>query len=202
MFTGIIEEMARVRDIEHQGDNIHLTLESNISHELYVDQSIAHNGACLTVTDVQPPLYKVTLIQETLHKTNFQHIRINEYVNIERSIRINGRLDGHFVSGHIDTTGTITKISDRNGSYELWIQHPQSPYFITVPKGNIAINGISLTVVESLPNAFSVHIIPYTYTHTNIQYLKEGSIVNLEFDLLGKYIAKQLSLQQKQNPYL
>lgn len=194
MFTGIIERMALVKNIEYQGSNMNLTLESDISHELYIDQSIAHNGTCLTVTHIKPPLYQVTLIQETLHKTNFKHIRINDYVNIERSIRADARLDGHFVSGHIDTTGTVTKINDHNGSYELWIQHPESPYFITVPKGSIAINGISLTVVESLPNAFSVHIIPYTYTHTNIQYLQEGSIVNLEFDILGKYIAKLLAL--------
>ncbi|HPQ09640.1 MAG TPA: riboflavin synthase [Bacteroidia bacterium] len=197
MFSGIIETTAIVKDIQHYQTNIILTLETSIANELYIDQSIAHNGVCLTVTDVQPPYYKVTLIKETLDKTNFKNSKINDIINIERSIKVGDRIDGHFVYGHIDTIGVVKNINDLNGSKELIIEHPENPYFITIPKGSIAINGISLTVVESEKNKFSVHIIPYTYEHTNIKYLSVGDTVNLEFDNIGKYIAKILN-QQKQ----
>lgn len=197
MFSGIIETTAIVKDIQHYQTNIILTLETSIANELYIDQSIAHNGVCLTVTDVQPPYYKVTLIKETLDKTNFKNSKINDIINIERSIKVGDRIDGHFVYGHIDTIGVVKNINDLNGSKELIIEHPENPYFITIPKGSIAINGISLTVVESDKNKFSVHIIPYTYEHTNIKYLSVGDTVNLEFDNIGKYIAKILN-QQKQ----
>jgi riboflavin synthase len=197
MFSGIIETTAIVKDIQHYQTNIILTLETSIANELYIDQSIAHNGVCLTVTDVQPPYYKVTLIKETLDKTNFKNSKINDIINIERSIKVGDRIDGHFVYGHIDTVGIVKNINDLNGSKELIIEHLENPYFITIPKGSIAINGISLTVVESDKNKFSVHIIPYTYEHTNIKYLSVGDTVNLEFDNIGKYIAKILN-QQKQ----
>jgi riboflavin synthase len=197
MFSGIIETTAIVKDIQHYQTNIILTLETSIANELYIDQSIAHNGVCLTVTDIQPPYYKVTLIKETLDKTNFKYSKINDIVNIERSIKVGDRIDGHFVYGHIDTIGIVKNINDLNGSKELIIEHPENPYFITILKGSIAINGISLTVVESDKNKFSVHIIPYTYEHTNIKYLSVGDTVNLEFDNIGKYIAKILN-QQKQ----
>jgi len=196
MFTGIIERMVSVKEIHYQNTNLILTLESDIANELYIDQSIAHNGACLTVTDIQPPFYQVTLIQETLEKTNFTSIKLNDKINIERSIPTNARLDGHFVTGHIDTTGVVKSIIDKQGSKEIWIEHPENPYFITIPKGSVCLNGISLTVVESTPNAFSVHIIPYTYEHTNIQYLQQNDLVNIEFDILGKYIAKILQQQK------
>jgi riboflavin synthase len=196
MFTGIIERMVSVKEIHYQNTNLILTLESDIANELYIDQSIAHNGACLTVTDIQPPFYQVTLIQETLEKTNFKSIKLNDKINIERSIPANARLDGHFVTGHIDTTGVVKSIIDKQGSKEIWIEHPENPYFITIPKGSVCLNGISLTVVESTPNAFSVHIIPYTYEHTNIQYLQQNHLVNIEFDILGKYIAKILQQQK------
>jgi len=196
MFTGIIERMVSVKEIHYQNTNLILTLESDIANELYIDQSIAHNGACLTVTDTQPPFYQVTLIQETLEKTNFKSIKLNDKINIERSIPANARLDGHFVTGHIDTTGVVKSIIDKQGSKEIWIEHPENPYFITIPKGSVCVNGISLTVVESTPNAFSVHIIPYTYEHTNIQYLQQNHLVNIEFDILGKYIAKILQQQK------
>jgi riboflavin synthase len=197
MFSGIIETTAIVKDIQNHQTNIILILETSIANELYIDQSIAHNGVCLTVTDVQPPYYKVTLIKETLDKTNFKNSKINDIINIERSIKIGDRIDGHFVYGHVDTIGVVKNINDLNGSKELIIEHLENPYFITIPKGSIAINGISLTVVESDKNKFSVHIIPYTYEHTNIKYLSVGDTVNLEFDNIGKYIAKILN-QQKQ----
>ncbi|GAB4206199.1 MAG: riboflavin synthase [Bacteroidia bacterium] len=198
MFTGIIENTSVVFKIEYEGSNMILTLQSPIAHEFYIDQSIAHNGACLTVTNIHPPYYQVTLIEETLNKTNFKNIQINDHINIERSMLANARIDGHFVTGHIDCIGTVEQINSKNGSTELIISHPQNPYFITIPKGSIAINGISLTVVESYPDKFSVHIIPYTFEHTNIKYFKEGMSVNLEFDLFGKYIYKILSAQNLQ----
>lgn len=195
MFTGIIENTAIVKYPEYKESNLILTLKSDISKEFYVDQSIAHNGVCLTVTEVEPPLYKVTLIQETVEKTNFKFIKAGDIINLERSIQLNARLDGHFVTGHVDGTGKIEKIIDKNGSVELIISHPKNNYFITIPKGGIAVNGISLTVVESKDAQFSVHIIPYTFEHTNLKYLKEGHFVNLEFDIFGKYIFKILSQQ-------
>lgn len=193
MFTGIIENTAIVHDVQYHQTNMILTLESYLSKEFYIDQSIAHNGACLTVTNVSPPYYQVILIEETLNKTNFKYIKNGDIVNIERSMLLNSRLDGHFVTGHIDCTGVIKEINSKNGSTEFVIEHPENPYFITIPKGSITVNGISLTVVESAPNFFSVHIIPYTYEHTNIKYLKIQDAVNLEFDILGKYIYKILS---------
>ncbi len=193
MFTGLIESMSIVREIKYEQSNMILTLENNLASEFYIDQSIAHNGVCLTVTDVQPPLYQVTLIEETLNKTNFRNVERGNRINIERSMLANSRLDGHFVSGHVDCTGIVKSIEDKKGSKEMWIEHPESPYFITIPKGSICVNGVSLTVVESKTNAFSVHIIPYTWEHTNLQYLQANSLVNLEFDILGKYIQKILS---------
>lgn len=193
MFTGIIEDIATVENIEWDKNNLILTLSSQLSNEFYIDQSISHNGACLTVTEVHPPFYKVVLIEETLNKTNFKFIQKGDLINIERSMKLNDRLDGHFVTGHIDTTGMCEKISDKNGSKEIIIHHSKNPVFTTIPKGSIAVNGISLTVVESADDYFSVHIIPYTYEHTNLKTLKEKDVVNIEFDILGKYIMKYLS---------
>lgn len=200
MFSGIIENTAVVRHIETQQSNLILTLETAISSEFYIDQSIAHNGACLTVTQVQPPFYKVTLIEETLRKTNFSKTQTGDIVNIERSIKADARLDGHFVTGHIDCVGIVQEINPKNASVELIIKHPENPYFITIPKGSITVNGISLTVVDSQNDLFSVHIIPYTYEHTNIKFLRKHSEVNLEFDVLGKYIQKIISLNQNKKP--
>lgn len=197
MFTGIIENLAIINDIQKDKSNVIFVLESSIANEFYIDQSIAHNGACLTVTKVYPPFYEVTLIAETLKKTNFSQAKINDSVNIERALTPYKRLDGHFVSGHIDCTGIVTEINDKKGSWEFIIQHPESPDFITIPKGSITVNGISLTVVDSSTHTFSVHIIPYTFENTNISNIKTGDIVNLEFDVLGKYVAKLLSINNR-----
>ncbi|MCX7728344.1 MAG: riboflavin synthase [Bacteroidia bacterium] len=199
MFSGIIEQMAMVNNIQFQDNNMILTLETNMANELYIDQSIAHNGACLTVTKVEPPYYQVVLIEETLSKTNFRFVKKGDYINIERSLMLSSRLDGHFVTGHVDSIGKIEQINNKNGSTELIVSHPQNPYFITVPKGSITINGISLTVVDSTSCSFSVHIIPYTLENTNIKFLKEGDAVNLEFDILAKYIQKIISQQNIKN---
>lgn len=193
MFTGIIEDIAVVENIQWDRTNVVLTLSSQLANAFYIDQSIAHNGVCLTVVEVQPPLYKVVLIEETINRTNFKYIQKGDLINIERSMRVNDRLDGHFVTGHVDTTGVCETIIDKNGSKEIIIRHPENPFFITIPKGSIAVNGISLTVVQSAKDYFSVHIIPYTWEHTNLKTLKIKDIVNLEFDIFGKYIANYLS---------
>jgi riboflavin synthase len=192
MFTGIIETLAVLESIENQEGNKNLTFQTPLAHELKIDQSVSHNGICLTVVSKQADCYSVTAIQETLLRSNLNSLKIGEKINLERCMVAGARLDGHIVQGHVDTVGTCTKIQLADGSWYFWFSHPKSEDFLTVPKGSIAVNGVSLTVVESWDSGFSVAIIPYTFENTNFRYLAEGSLVNLEFDIIGKYIARQI----------
>ena len=195
MFTGIIETLARVEKIENENSNINFTFSSKLTHELKIDQSVSHNGVCLTVVKIEENNYTVTAINETLKKTNLGTLNVGNHVNIERCMPANGRFDGHIVQGHVDTTAKCVKVNDLNGSWEFVFEHEKDKNFVTVEKGSITINGVSLTVVESTNTTFSVHIIPYTFEHTNFHEIKPGSIINLEFDIIGKYVAKMLSLK-------
>lgn len=190
MFTGIIEQLGVVKSIQKESDNIHFTLEAPFTSELKIDQSVAHNGCCLTVVEISGNEYVVTAIQETLNKTNLGSWKVGTKVNLERCMQMNGRLDGHIVQGHVDTTGTCVSIEDQNGSWKYTFRYESDD--LTVEKGSITINGTSLTVVDSKTNEFSVCIIPYTYEHTNFHTLEVGSTVNLEFDIIGKYVAKMM----------
>lgn len=198
MFTGIIEDSAEVMHLEKENTNLTFTFKSNISQELKVDQSLAHNGVCLTVTsiDVSSQTYKVTAIDETLKKTNLGKLSIGKKVNIERCMPAFGRFDGHIVQGHVDEIATCSSIIDQNGSWLISFEYNANSQNITVEKGSICVNGVSLTVVNSQAHSFSVAIIPYTWEHTNFHELKVGSIVNLEFDILGKYMQKILNQQK------
>ncbi len=195
MFTGIIETLAKVEKIEKEGTNVHFTFSSSITSELKIDQSVAHNGVCLTVVSISGNNYTVTAIDETLKRTNLGELKVGDVVNIERCMPANGRFDGHIVQGHVDTTATCAKITDINGSWEFIFKHEKSSKNITVEKGSITINGVSLTVVDSRDTTFSVHIIPYTFEHTNFKTLKVGDKINLEFDIVGKYVAKLMARQ-------
>jgi riboflavin synthase len=188
MFTGIIETLGEVVKIEHEGGNIHFTINSPITHELKIDQSVAHNGCCLTVVSIEEQNYVVTAIEETLQKTNLSNWKVGTEVNLERCMLMNGRLDGHIVQGHVDTVGKCVSIKETNGSWKFTFQYDSDA--ITVEKGSITVNGTSLTVVDSKDYSFSVCIIPFTYENTNFKQLKEGSMVNLEFDIIGKYVQK------------
>ena len=188
MFTGIIEQLGVVKGIEKEGENIHFTLQSSFTDELKIDQSVAHNGCCLTVVNIEGDLYTVTAIQETLNKTNLGDWEIGTKVNLERCMVMNGRLDGHIVQGHVDTTAECISVKDQDGSWKYTFKYDSDD--VTVEKGSVTINGTSLTVVDSKQNQFSVCIIPFTYEHTNFHTLKSGSKVNLEFDIIGKYVAK------------
>lgn len=192
MFTGIIETQSRVEAIQHENSNVHFTFSSAITPELKIDQSVAHNGVCLTVVAITGNNYVVTAINETLQRTNLGSLKVNDVVNLERCMPANGRFDGHVVQGHIDTTATCTSVTDLNGSWEYVFQYAENSKHITVEKGSITINGVSLTVVQSQSQQFSVCIIPYTYEHTNFKQLQIGSTVNLEFDIIGKYVARLL----------
>ena len=189
MFTGIIEEIAEVVALKKEGKNIHFSLKSNISSELKVDQSLAHNGVCLTVIEIQDNIYTVTAVNETLQKTNLCFWQVGSKINIERSIKLGGRIDGHIVQGHVDQTAVCTSIEEDKGSYVFTFKYQKSNN-ITVSKGSICINGVSLTIVSSKENSFSVAIIPYTFANTNFHEVKLDSVVNIEFDILGKYIQK------------
>ena len=182
MFTGIIEATGRVENIEKEGTNILFTMSCPFTKELKIDQSVSHDGCCLTVYDIDNQQYKIAAIHETLEKTNLG--------NWERCVLMNGRLDGHIVQGHVDQTGVVKSIENKNGSHLITIEHSEKDGFVTVPQGSIAVNGISLTVAYSGENEFSVAIIPYTWEHTNLKHLSAGDRVNLEFDVIGKYIAK------------
>jgi riboflavin synthase len=188
MFTGIIEQLGVVTFIKREGENIHFTIKSSFTDELKIDQSIAHNGCCLTVVEISKDEYEVTAIQETLNKTNLGTWNVGTKVNLERCTVMNGRLDGHIVQGHVDTTAICTAIEDQDGSWKYTFEYTANQ--VTVEKGSVTINGTSLTVVDSKENSFSVHIIPYTYEHTNFHTLKVGDKINLEFDIIGKYVAK------------
>ena len=190
MFTGIIETLGRVKKIEKELENIHFTIETNITHELKVDQSIAHNGVCLTVVAISDTNYVVTAIKETLDKSNLVFLAENDMVNIERAMKLGDRLDGHIVQGHIDQTAICTEVSDKDGSWFFTFMYDTDAKNITIEKGSITVNGVSLTVVDSKKNQFSVAIIPYTYEHTGFSKFEKGTVVNLEFDVIGKYVAR------------
>jgi riboflavin synthase len=192
MFTGIIETLAKVEKIDKENSNVTFTFSSSISKELNIDQSVAHNGVCLTVVYLNGPKYKVTAIGETLKRTNLGKLKVDDVVNLERCMSVNARFDGHIVQGHVDTTGVCTKITNLDGSWEFVIEYSKEEKNVTVEKGSITINGVSLTVVDSSDNSFSVHVIPYTFENTNFKTLKVGDTVNLEFDVVGKYVAKFL----------
>lgn len=196
MFTGIVEQIGTIVSIEKELENVHFTVESIITDELKIDQSIAHNGCCLTVVSITSPFYVVTAISETLQKTNLGIWNVGTKVNLERCMQMNGRLDGHIVQGHVDTTAICKKVEDQNGSWKYTFHYSKHSEHITVEKGSITINGTSLTVVDSLETEFSVCIIPYTYEFTNFHTLKVGDTVNLEFDIIGKYVAKLLNNQR------
>lgn len=190
MFTGIIETLGKITDLRNEQGNLHITVESAIVNELKIDQSVAHNGVCLTVVGLTDAAHTVTAIEETLNKTSLGHLKVGEPVNLERCMQMNARLDGHIVQGHVDQTAICTKFTELDGSWEYTFEYDAATGNVTVEKGSICVNGISLTVVNSGPNYFSVAIIPYTYEHTNLHNVREGSLVNLEFDIIGKYVAR------------
>ncbi|KAB8152059.1 riboflavin synthase [Kordia sp. TARA_039_SRF] len=192
MFTGIIEELGIITQLKREKENLHITVQSSLTHELKIDQSVAHNGVCLTVVDrnLDENTYVVTAIQETLEKTNLGTWQVGNRVNLERAMKLGDRLDGHIVQGHVDQIATCISVEESDGSWYYSFEYDASLNNITIEKGSITVNGTSLTVVNSGRNTFSVAIIPYTYSHTTFQYLKVGSIVNLEFDVIGKYVAR------------
>ncbi|MFD2999025.1 riboflavin synthase [Pontibacter toksunensis] len=192
MFTGIIETLGRVTKIREENTNKHYTITSPFTNELKIDQSVAHNGVCLTVVGIEGDAYTVTAIDETLQKTNMNSLQEGDIVNLERCMQANGRFDGHVVQGHVDQTAVCESVEDENGSWVYTFRYTPSKGNVTVEKGSICVNGISLTVLNSKEDAFSVAIIPYTYEHTNLKHVKPGETVNLEFDIIGKYVARLL----------
>ena len=192
MFTGIIEGLSKVEAIEKENSNVHFTFSCAFTHELKIDQSVAHNGVCLTVIKNDGHRYTVTAIDETLQKTNLGNLKVDDEVNLERCMPANGRFDGHIVQGHVDQTGIVTSIIDNNGSWTYTIEYNTKLGNITVEKGSITINGTSLTVVDSKDDRFSVCVIPYTFKNTVFKHLKVSDVVNLEFDIVGKYVARLL----------
>lgn len=192
MFTGIIETMATVAGLRRDQNNLHITLTSPLAAELKIDQSLSHNGVCLTVVECNNNLYTVTAIEETLKKSNLADLQPGSFVNLERCLAMGGRLDGHLVQGHVDATARLLRKEDQNGSYLLYFSFDKTHAKYIVTKGSICINGISLTIVEAEEDNFSVAIIPYTWQHTNLQYLKDGDAVNVEFDVIGKYVERMM----------
>ena len=190
MFTGIIEAFGSVKSLEKEGENLHIRIESELASELKIDQSVAHNGVCLTVVKCDASGYTVTAIDETLKKTNLGSLRLGSLVNLERAMKLGDRLDGHMVQGHVDQTAVCIMAETQDGSWSYTFEYDINSDHITIEKGSITINGVSLTVVNSKKNQFSVAIIPYTFEHTNFNQLKLGDSVNLEFDLIGKYLSK------------
>lgn len=196
MFTGIIESLGRVAGLEKEDGNLHITIKANIAPELKVDQSVAHNGVCLTVVEVVDDTYRVTAIEETLQKSNLGHLEVGDHVNLERAMVLGSRLDGHIVQGHVDQTAKCTAVKTLEGSWVYTFEYDPKRNNVTIEKGSISVDGVSLTVVDSKAYTFSVAIIPYTYENTRFKDYKEGSVVNLEFDVIGKYVARLLELQQ------
>jgi riboflavin synthase len=196
MFTGIIETLGRIHEIQKDQNNLHVTVESSITNELKIDQSVSHNGICLTVVAIKDNLYTVTAIEETILKTNIGDWKANDIVNLERGMKLGDRLDGHIVQGHVDQTGTCTNIQEANGSWNYTFEYDKNLSNITIEKGSITVNGVSLTVVNSKTNEFSVSIIPYTYENTNFKNFKIGTKINLEFDVVGKYISRLYSINK------
>jgi riboflavin synthase len=193
MFTGIIESLGTIQEIKKEKDNIHITIASSITNELKIDQSVAHNGICLTVVSINDTLYTVTAIGETIKKTNLSYWQKGDTVNLERAMKLGDRLDGHIVQGHVDQIGNCILAKETNGSWLYTFEYDASLNNITIEKGSITVNGVSLTVVDSRKNEFSVAIIPYTFEHTNFNTFQSGTIVNLEFDVIGKYVSRLYS---------
>jgi riboflavin synthase len=192
MFTGIIESVGFVKNLKQEKENLHITIESNFTSELKIDQSIAHDGVCLTIVNIKDKEYTVTAIKETLDKSNLKYITVGSEINLERAMILGARLDGHIVQGHVDQTAVCTNIVEENGSWVFGFEYDNTYNNITIEKGSITINGVSLTVVNSQKNSFSVAIIPYTYEFTNFHTFEIGTVVNLEFDVIGKYVARLL----------
>ena len=201
MFTGIVESTGKVVNIEREGSNINISIQTPITKELKIYQSMSHDGVCLTVVkiDYEKETYVVTAIQETLDKTNLGNWQLGYEVNLERSMHMDGRFDGHIVQGHVDQTAECYKVEEFDGSWKFWFKYDVSRANITVEKGSISVNGVSLTVVDSGEGFFSVAIIPYTYEHTNFHNFKSGSVINIEFDIFGKYVARLLKLYMEQS---
>lgn len=200
MFSGIVEEAAQVVALRKEQENLHISMRCSFTKELKIDQSVAHNGVCLTVVDIKDDVYTVTAIQETLNKSNLGLFEIGSKVNLERSMIMNGRLDGHIVQGHVDQTAICVSKKEADGSYVFTFRYELNPEmvkqgYVTVEKGSATINGVSLTVFNTSMNEFSVAIIPYTYEHTNFHQIEEGTVVNIEFDIIGKYISKMMAYQ-------
>ncbi|HLA55743.1 MAG TPA: riboflavin synthase [Flavobacterium sp.] len=196
MFTGIIETLGTIAEIRKENDNLHITVNTSITHELKVDQSVSHNGVCLTVTSLDNDEYTVTAIRETIEKTNLSDWKTGDIVNLERGMRLGDRLDGHIVQGHVDQTAICKSIEEAGGSWYYTFRYEAAPGNLTIEKGSITVNGVSLTVVDSKENEFSVAIIPYTYDHTNFKNFIVGTKVNLEFDVIGKYVARLYAIKQ------
>lgn len=194
MFCGIVEEAAEVKKLKKEEENLHISLSCSFLKELKIDQSISHNGVCLTVISIEEDTYTVTAVKETLLKSNLGLLQVGDKVNVERSMLMNGRIDGHIVQGHVDQTAICNEVIEAGGSWYYTFEFDASKGNITVEKGSIAVNGVSLTVVNSQINRFQVAIIPYTYYHTNFHLIKPGTIVNLEFDIIGKYVARLMEL--------
>lgn len=199
MFSGIVEETAVVTGIEHEQENVHLTLKCSFVGELGIDQSVAHNGVCLTVVSIQDGTYTVTAMKETLERSNLGQLRVGDEVNVERSMKMNGRLDGHIVQGHVDQTATCLSVEDQEGSHQYTFRYESDKEMVrhgyfTVDKGSVTVNGVSLTVCRPTEDTFQVCIIPYTFEHTNFHHIVPGSVVNIEFDIIGKYLARMNSL--------
>lgn len=193
MFTGIIEAIGEIKSITKEGDNLSITVSSKLAPELKIDQSLSHNGVCLTVVDIQDGSYTVTAIRETIEKSNMGFLRVGDIINLERAMKLGDRLDGHMVQGHVDQTGNCTNVTEANGSWYYAFQYDSSLGNLTIEKGSITINGVSLTVVNSKEDEFQVAIIPYTYHNTNFKNINRGTVVNLEFDVIGKYISKLMT---------
>ena len=196
MFTGIIETLGIIKDLKKEGENLHITINSSITNELKIDQSVAHNGVCLTVVAIENDNYTVTAIKETIDKTNLGEWKLDDVVNLERAMKLGDRLDGHIVQGHVDQTGICKAIEEANGSWFFTFEYNKDLNNLTIEKGSITVNGVSLTVVNSKTNEFSVAIIPYTYEHTNFKTFEVGTKINLEFDVIGKYVSKLHSMNQ------
>ena len=194
MFTGIIEDLGKVEKLEREGDNLHITVSSRLTAELKIDQSVAHNGVCLTVVSLNDNSYTVTAIEETLNKTNLNELKEQDLVNLERAMILGSRLDGHIVQGHVDQTATCIHKENKDGSWIFTFSYNPDLNNVTIEKGSITINGVSLTVVNSKINEFSVAIIPYTYEHTTFNFIEKSTKVNLEFDVIGKYVKRLMNL--------
>ena len=190
MFTGIVETIGQITSLKKEKNNLHISIKSNFTNELKIDQSISHNGVCLTVVEIESNVYTVTAIEETLQKSNLSSLHEGDLVNLERAMKLGDRLDGHIVQGHVDQTGVCTHVEEKEGSLLFTFEYEKHHKNLTIEKGSITVNGVSLTVVNSKNNAFSVAIIPYTYENTNFKMLKKGAVVNLEFDVIGKYVTR------------